>query len=439
MEPLTESMKALIEEAALAETGKDMVHGMVRELQESGIDAQEVLDNLYKMTPPYSKADIAKAMADTLRAHRTIITNAKVFLNGKFIPGGISFDKTIQGMLGPNVTGGTDAEGCYLIPGLIDIHTHGAMNEDASDGKGEGLVKMSRYYAAGGVTSWCPTTMTLKEPELTKAMAAIRAYERPADGAKVAGIHLEGPFLSLKKCGAQNPDNLHAPDADMFHRLNEASGGRVRLVTVAPEEPGAVPFIRAASKVCTVSLGHTGADYDTAMAAFEAGACHVTHLFDAMSPLNHRAPGVVAAALDAGATVELIADGFHIHPAVVRLVHRLFGEKLVLISDSMRCAGLADGDYALGGQPVTVRGGRAVLSGTDTLAGSSLHLMDGLRRAVLFGVPLEAAVTAATLAPARAIGMDDRIGSLWAGYAADFVLLDKDLQVKAVYIDGQPI
>ena len=194
------------------------------------------------------------------------LSNAQVFLDGKFVPGGIDFEKDIVAV-GPRVTGGTDAGGCYIIPGLIDIHTHGAMNEDASDGKPEGLVKMARYYAAGGVTSWCPTTMTLKEPELTKAMHAIRDFVRPADGAKAAGIHLEGPFLSLKKCGAQNPDNLHAPDADMFHRLNEASGGLVRLVTVAPEEPNAIPFIREVSKACTVSLGHTTADYDTAMAA----------------------------------------------------------------------------------------------------------------------------------------------------------------------------
>ncbi|MBQ9323981.1 MAG: amidohydrolase family protein, partial [Clostridia bacterium] len=247
------------------------------------------------------------------------LSNAKIFLDGRFVPGGIRFSDIIEDV-GPQVTGGTDLNGCYVIPGLIDIHTHGAMNEDASDGNGDGLRAMSRYYAAGGVMAWCPTTMTLKEPELTRAMEAIRDFLRPADGAKVAGVHLEGPFLSLKKCGAQNPDNLHAPDADMFHRLNEASGGLVRLVTVAPEEPGALPFIREVSQTCTVSLGHTTADYDTAMAAYEAGASHATHLFNAMPPLNHREPGVVAAAMDAGATVELITDGFHIHPAVIRLV-----------------------------------------------------------------------------------------------------------------------
>ena len=363
------------------------------------------------------------------------ISNANVFLDGRFVTGGIEFSDVVEAV-GPAVTGGTDLGGCYVIPGLIDVHTHGAMNEDASDGSPEGLVKMARYYAAGGVTSWCPTTMTLKEPVLTKSMEAVRDFQRPADGAKVAGVHLEGPFLSLKKCGAQNPDNLHAPDAAMFHRLNDASGHRVRLVTVAPEEPGALPFIREVSRTCTVSLGHTTADYDTAMAAYEAGASHATHLFNAMPALNHREPGVAAAALDAGATVELITDGFHIHPAVVRLVHRLFGEKLVLISDSLRCAGMPDGDYELGGLPITLTEGMARLRGSSTLAGSSIHLMDGLRRAVSFGVPLEAAVYAATAAPAKAIRRDHEIGTLALGLAADFLVLDKDLNLKAVYVDG---
>ena len=366
------------------------------------------------------------------------ITNARIFLNGAFTDGGIDFGETVTAV-GPEISGGLDARGCYLIPGLVDVHTHAAVGEDASDSSADGMVKMSRYYAAQGVTSWCPTTMTLKEPELTKAMHTIRGFVRPADGAKVAGINLEGPFLSLKKCGAQNPDNLHAPDAAMFHRLNDASGGLVRLVTVAPEEPGAIEFIRDVSRTCTVSVGHTTADYDTAMAAYEAGAGHATHLFNAMPPLGHREPGVVAAALDAGATVELITDGLHIHPAVIRLVHRLFGEKLALISDSLRCAGMPDGDYELGGQPITMKDGRATLTGTDTLAGSSIHLMDGLRRAVRFGVPLEAAVTAATLTPARVIGRDGEIGSLAVGKRADMVLLDAELNVRAVWVDGAPV
>ena len=366
------------------------------------------------------------------------ISNAKLFIDGAFTEGGIEFEDGIIAF-GPGVTGGFDAEGGYVIPGLIDIHTHAAVGEDASDGSPAGYEKMSRYYAKDGVTSWLPTTMTLGEDELTRAMHTARDFVRPEGGAKLIGVNLEGPFVSAKKCGAQNPLFIKAPDADMFFRLNEASGGIVRLVTVAPEEPGAEEFIRRVSKTCTVSIGHTAASYDTAMRAFDAGASHATHLFNAMPPLHHRDPGVIAAACDAGASVELITDGFHIHPAVIRLVHRLFTEKLVLISDSLRCAGMPDGDYELGGQPITMKNGKATLTGTDTLAGSSIHLMEGLRRAVSFGVPLEAAVTAATSAPARAIGLGDCIGSLEVGYPADIVLLDKDLKVKKVYVNGEAI
>ena len=366
------------------------------------------------------------------------ISNAKVFVEGRFIDGGIEFNERILAV-GDGVCGGIDAQGAYVIPGLIDIHTHAAVGEDASDGKPDGLIKMSRYYAEGGVTSWCPTTMTLKEPELTRAMHAIRGFIRPEGGAKIAGVNLEGPFLNLKKCGAQNPDNLHAPDVELFKRLYDASGGIVKIVTVAPEEPDAVDFIREVSRLCTVSLGHTTASYETACAAYEAGAAHTTHLFNAMPALLHREPGVIAAAMDYGASVELITDGLHIHPAVVRLTHNLFGDKLVLISDSLRCAGMPDGEYELGGQPITMKSGRAALTGTDTLAGSSIHLMDGLRRAVSFGIPLECAVLAATLAPARVIGMEGRIGTLRSGAYADIVILDAELSVKAVYINGMAL
>ena len=369
-----------------------------------------------------------------------IIQNALVYQDGRFVPGGLEFGRTIRSFCPPApVKDGMDAEGGYLIPGLIDVHTHGAMGADASDADPDGLQTMARYYAAGGVTSWLPTTMTLKEPELTGALRCIRDYKRPADGAKVAGIHMEGPFVNREKCGAQNPDNISAPDLSLFHRLNEASGHLVRLITLAPETEGAMDFIREAKAECTVSVGHTAADYDTALSAFEAGASHATHLFNAMPALGHRAPGVVAAASDAGVRVELICDGYHIHPSVVRLTHRLFGDRLILISDSLRCAGMPDGDYELGGQMITMKNGRATLKGSETIAGSSIHLMEGLRRAVSFGIPLEDAVRAATETPAAAIGLQHEIGSLLPGRCADLVLLDRDLKVKAVFIDGERI
>ena len=365
------------------------------------------------------------------------IYNARVLIGNQFVSGGVEFDAKFR-ICGACVTDGdVDAEGAYLIPGLIDIHTHAAMGEDVSDGKAESLPVLSRYYAKGGVTSWCPTTMTLKEPALTAAMKAIQGSERPEGGAKIAGINLEGPFLCHEKRGAQAAGNLALPDVDMFARLNAACGGIVRLITIAPEQPGAMEFIREVSKACTVSLGHSMADYDTAMAAYEAGASHTTHLFNAMRPLLHREPGIVGAACDSGASVELICDGLHIHPSVVRIVFRLFGERTVLISDSLRCAGMPDGEYTLSGQTIIYRRGMATLKGTDTLAGSGIHLLDGLRNAVSFGVPLEKAVFAASTAPARVIGRQDSIGSVAPGLCADFLLLDESLQLRSVYIDGQ--
>jgi N-acetylglucosamine-6-phosphate deacetylase len=363
-----------------------------------------------------------------------LIKNAKIFVGKSFIDGDIRFDKTIAAIGNLEGEADLDAEGCYVIPGLVDIHTHGAVGEDFSDGKPDGLQPIANYYAAHGVTSYLATTMTLKEDVLTPAMHAIRDF-KPNGGAKCAGVHLEGPFLSFAKRGAQAAENLHLPDTALFDRLNEASGGKVRMVTVACEEAGAMDFIGYVSQKATVSLGHSVCTYDQAREAFARGASHATHLFNGMEPLHHRKPGILAAAMDCDASVELICDGLHIHPAVIRMVHRLFGEKLNLISDSLRCAGMPDGDYMLGGQPITMKDGKATLTGTDTLAGSSISVLDALRNVVRFGVPLTDAVYAATTAPARAVGLSDA-GELRAGKRADLVVLDKHLKLQAVFVDG---
>ena len=216
-----------------------------------------------------------------------LIKNGKVFLSdGKFHDCALRFGAQVE-EIGAFDGEGCDASGCYVIPGLVDVHTHGAMNRDFSDGDPEALGVASKYYAENGVTSFLATTMTLKEHQLMPAMACVKD-SGPLPGARCAGIHLEGPFLCYNKRGAQNPDNLHAPDADMFMRLNEASGGAVRLITVAPEVEGGIDFIKRVSPVCTVSVGHTEADYDTAMRAYEAGASHTTHLFNGMPGLHHR-------------------------------------------------------------------------------------------------------------------------------------------------------
>ena len=364
-----------------------------------------------------------------------LIKNAKVFVGKSFVDADILFDNTIRAIGKLEGEADLDARGSYVIPGLVDIHTHGAMGEDFSDGRAEGMQPMADYYAAHGVTSFLATTMTLKEEVLTPAMHTIRDFERRG-GAKCAGIHLEGPFLGYAKRGAQAAENLHKPDPELFDRLNEASGGMVRLVTVACEEEGGMDFVANVSQKATVSLGHTSCNYEQAMEAYSRGASHATHLFNGMDGLHHRKPGIVAAAMDAGATVELICDGLHIHPAAIRLAHKLYGDKLVLVSDSLRCAGMPDGDYELGGQPITLSGGVARLTGTDTLAGSAISMLDALRNVVEFGLPLTDAVYAASTAPALAVGLTDT-GALQVGKCADLLVLDRDLKLDAVFVNGE--
>lgn len=366
-----------------------------------------------------------------------LIKNGKVLIGKEFITCDVEFDDKIRFLGNSRKEADLDAQGCYVIPGLVDIHTHGAKGHDFSDGNAAALPILSDYYGSCGVTSFLATTMTLKEETLTNAMGALRGYARQG-GAKCAGVYLEGPFLSHAKRGAQAASCLHRPDAAMFARLQEASGGQVKLVTVACEEPGAMDFIRQVSAQCTVSLGHTTAGYDMAMAGFAAGATHVTHLYNAMLPLHHREPGVIGAALDSGASVELICDGLHIHPAVVRATAAMFGDKLNLVSDSLRCAGMPDGNYELGGQPVTLKAGKATLQNTDTLAGAAVSVYEGMKNAVRFGLPLEQAVYAAATAPAQAVGLRDT-GTVEIGKCADLVVLDQDLNITAVFVDGEKI
>ncbi len=330
----------------------------------------------------------------------------------------------------------------YILPGFTDLHFHGCAGADASDGTPEALARLADYQLSRGVTQICPAVMTLPRAGLSAACraAAHHAAHAQARGAELVGLNLEGPFLAPEKRGAQRVDWLQRPDLGLLAELAAASGGLVKLVTVAPELEGALDFIRGARALCRVSVGHTAADYDTALAAFAVGAEQVTHLFNAMPPFHHRRPGVIGAVADSpGVACELIADGVHVHPAAVRAAFRLLGpERVILISDSMRAAGLGDGTYDLGGQAVTVENGRA--TGPDgALAGSCVDLMECLRRAVSFGVPLAHAVTAAAVNPARALGIYDRFGSLDRGRAANLAILDGDLTLKAVVFRGEVV
>lgn len=335
-----------------------------------------------------------------------------------------------------------DATGCYVIPGLVDLHFHGSAGADISDGKLEGLHAMGAYEASRGVTAMCPATMTLSEEILTAAARAAAAYKPAENEADLVGINMEGPYISPSKVGAQNPEYVRNPSVEEFRRLQEAAGGLFRLVDIAPEEQGADEFISALSGEVRISLAHTCTDYDTAAHAFELGARHLTHLYNAMNPMHHRKPGPIPAAAERDdVTAEIIADGVHIHPAMVRLAFNMFGDdRMILISDTLRAAGLGDGVYDLGGQDVTVKGPVATID-NGALAGSVSDLMCCFYVAVRdMKIPLASAVKAASVNPARALGLEGIYGTLAAGAVANAVLLDKEtLEVKQVVLRGRAL
>lgn len=370
------------------------------------------------------------------------ITNALVFDPKE---GFVARDFCVKdGLIAEDALGPISAHGCYVIPGLTDLHFHGCVGEDFSDATPDGLQKMADYELSRGITQICPAGMTLGEDQLTKICQNAAAHRaKNAGGAELVGLHLEGPFLSMAKKGAQNAAYIHDPDAAMLHRLQEAADGLVKLVTLAPEQPNSLEFIQSARQDgVTVSLGHTTADYDTASAAYKAGARQATHLFNAMPPFTHRAPGVVGAAFDyPEVKVELICDGVHIHPAVVRAVFKLFGsDRVILISDSLRATGMPDGRYPFGGQEIEVHGNRATMADDpNTLAGSVSDLMACLKTAVSFGIPLADAVTAAAVNPAKVLGIYNRLGSLDIGKEANAAILDEHLDLKAVLYHGEVV
>jgi N-acetylglucosamine-6-phosphate deacetylase len=330
-----------------------------------------------------------------------------------------------------------DATGKYVTPGFIDIHIHGSKGSDFCDSGAEHIETMSEYLGSQGVTSFCGTTMAFDEPILTELLQMAKAYVgKDTGGAVLRGVNMEGPFFNKSKKGAQAERYIVTPDIGMFKRLYEVSGHAIRLVDIAPELPDAEEFIAEASRLCVVSLAHTNATYDQAKAGFAAGASHVTHLFNAMPPFAHRDPGVIGAASDDAAHVELISDGIHLHPAVVRSVFKWFGDdRVCLISDSMRAAGMPNGVYSLGGQTVYVNDGKATLE-SGTIAGSATCLAECFRRAVQFGVPLESALRAATINPAQAVGLFDEVGSITEGKRADVLILDETLHPEHIFIGG---
>ena len=374
-----------------------------------------------------------------------ILQNGSIFTAlGRFMQADVRIEGGRIAEVAPagSLSGGeaVDVSGKYVTPGFVDIHIHGAAGEDfcdSVDGDPKHVKAMQKYLGSQGVTSFLGTTMAFSEEILGGIFSTVRPLlGAEGEGAVLRGVNMEGPFFNKSKKGAQAEKYIINPDWEMFRRLYEASGGSIRLLDVAPELPGAMEFIQKAAKLCTVSIAHTSATYEQAKDAFAHGASHTTHLFNAMPAFTHRAPGVVGAAADDAAHVEMICDGIHLHPAVVRAVFALFGaERVCLISDSMRACSMPNGVYTLGGQTVYMTDGRATLE-DGTIAGSATCLAECFRRAVKFGVPLESALRAATINPAQAAGLFDELGSVTAGKRADLLVLGRELMPEKVFIGG---
>ena len=377
-----------------------------------------------------------------------IIKNGQVFnFNGRFIPADVELagDRIVKVAPAGTLHGDEelDAAGKYVTPGFVDIHIHGAAGSDfcdGMDGSDKYVRAMQKYLGSQGVTSFLGTTMAFSEEILDRIFDTARPiFGQEGYGAVLRGVNMEGPFFNKAKKGAQAEEYIIDPDWEMFQRLWERSGHNIRLVDVAPELPGALEFAQKASKLCTVSIAHTCATYEEATAAFANGFTHTTHLFNAMPAFTHRAPGVVGAASDFAEHIEMICDGIHLNPSVVRAVFNMFGpDRVCIISDAMQACGMPNGEYSLGGQKVFMTDGLATLA-DGTIAGSATCQAEGFRRAVKFGVPLESALKAATINPAKAAGLFDEVGSIAVGKRADVLVLGTDLHPEHIFIGGKEL
>ncbi|MBQ4153373.1 MAG: N-acetylglucosamine-6-phosphate deacetylase [Oscillospiraceae bacterium] len=333
---------------------------------------------------------------------------------------------------------GRDLNGSYVLPGLVDIHTHGCVGGDHLDGNPEITAAMRAYMKSRGTTSLLAAIQTYDTDQMLAAANNAVVNGEGGDGAHIRGIYLEGPFFCDKFKGGQHPSYLRNPDPALFEKVQAGCGGQVKIVSIAPELDGGIEFIRSV-RDAKVFIGHTDCDYDTACVAIEAGAAGLTHTFNAMRGLHHRNPNALGAALiDDRMLCECICDGVHIHPAMVKLLYRQVGrERFIIISDSVCAAGLPDGEYVCGGRPLYVRNGTGYLE-DGTISGSSTDLLQEVRNLVNWGVvSLSDAVYAASALPAKAAGIYDRVGSISVGKAADLLILSANLELQEVLIGAK--
>lgn len=341
-------------------------------------------------------------------------------------------------------------DGQWLVPGFIDIHVHGADGAEVMDGTPESLRRIARFHAKHGTTGWLPTTLTASLAALERSLQAAQIVRLDSDsvtasetGAKILGVHLEGPFISPEKIGAQNPEFVLQPSLQAVNRLVSAVPGLVKKVTIAPELEGAMEVIRWLKEQSIIaSIGHTDASYEETRRAIEAGAVHATHLFNAMRGLHHRDGGVVGACLlSEDVLCELIADGHHVNEEVMKLAVRLKGPKrIALITDAISATGKPNGCYQLGGLDILVKDGKSVLAHGHTLAGSTLTMDAAVRNMVgLVGVQLEDAIEMASTTPARELGFEGHKGAVAIGYDADLVVLDEALMVARTFVQGRQV
>lgn len=364
--------------------------------------------------------------------------------NFEFEKTSIEFSDKILSFDGQNNDGESfDATGLYVVPGFVDTHMHASVGETFIDFNSDTACKVCEFQAKNGTTAILPTLSAAREE---KMIAAIEYIVKEADNlpefcARIAGIHLEGPFFAQKYKGAHLPENIRIPTAGEFDRLYKASQGIVKIITMAPELENGIDVVKHAVKCgVSVSVGHSDADFETASLAFASGASRSTHTFNAMSPLNHRKPGVVGAAMnDKNVTCEIICDFFHVHPAVVKLLYDVKGcDKITVITDAEVGTGMPDGEYNVNGRILTVKEGKTYTE-DGTIAGGTSVMLDGVRNLVSIGVPLEEAVKCASFNGAAAAGLEKNIGSLDVGKNADIVLLNKNLDVVKVFVGGKSV